>query len=91
MLFPNPMSSRVLVRKTQAAIIGEVGHIFEGEIEALLAEEKHACLEVDPRIEATIVEQKKQRIMNIGRRVIAVAVRFFWENIILVIELTEGK
>ncbi|CAA7266342.1 unnamed protein product [Cyclocybe aegerita] len=83
MVFPNPMSSRVLVRKTLAATIGETGNILAGEIEAFLAEEAKArCGQYDtvPVSNDAVVDEdkvspKEKRIRKIGKRVLAVAMR----------------
>ncbi|KAF8152843.1 hypothetical protein K438DRAFT_1863917 [Mycena galopus ATCC 62051] len=42
MLFPRPTSSRILVRRTLAAVLREQGSIFGKEVEAFLAEEARA-------------------------------------------------
>ncbi|KAJ7159965.1 hypothetical protein C8R43DRAFT_993969 [Mycena crocata] len=42
MMFPRPTSSRVLVRRTLAATLQELGSIFGQEVEAFLAEEARA-------------------------------------------------
>lgn len=81
MLFPNPISSRVLVRKTLAAIAGEVGHIFAGEVEAFLLEEAHTRGASDEKAQTNSRTErasiKEKRVRKIGRRVVAVAVSFF--------------
>jgi hypothetical protein len=81
MLFPNPISSRVLVRKTLAAIVGEVGHIFAGEVEAFLLEEARTRGTGDEKEQSRSGTQnasiKEKRVRKIGRRVVAVAVSFF--------------
>lgn len=83
MLFPNPRSSRVLVRKTIAAIIGEAGNIFAGEVEAFLAEEARARRgdyeKVDVMCDeepASEVSPKERRVRKIAKRVIGVSVCF---------------
>jgi len=83
MLFPNPISSRVLVRKTLAAIIGETGNIFAGEVEAFLAEEQKARNGFHEKVEFTIcadddlkASPKEKRTRKIGKRVVAVSVNF---------------
>ncbi|KAF9475517.1 hypothetical protein BDN70DRAFT_883627 [Pholiota conissans] len=77
MFFPNPISSRVLVRKTLAAIAGEVGHIFAGEIEAFLSEEARARAIDDDTTGSAVGEGlvKEKRVRKIGTRVVAVATR----------------
>ncbi|KAJ3501936.1 hypothetical protein NLJ89_g9115 [Agrocybe chaxingu] len=83
MVFPNPMSSRVLVRKTLAATIGETGNILAGEIEAFLAEEAKARrgqydtipVSNDAVVDEDKVSPKEKRIRKIGKRVLAVAMR----------------
>ena len=85
MLFPHPRSSRVLVRKTMAGIVGETGNIFAGEVEAFLAEEARARRGDDTKGEfvgdkedagAGKVSLKERRVRKIAKRVIAVSVRF---------------
>jgi len=83
MLFPNPRSSRVLVRKTIAAIIGEAGNIFAGEVEAFLAEEARARRGDYEKVEfvgdkedAGKVSLKERRVIKIAKRVIGVSVCF---------------
>ncbi|KAF8972504.1 hypothetical protein BDZ97DRAFT_1722616 [Flammula alnicola] len=82
MLFPNPMSSRVLVRKTLAAIVGEAGNIFTGEIEAFLAEEARARrgdfektrinfgAESDEKMSL-----KERRMRKIAKRIVGISTR----------------
>lgn len=87
MLFPNPKSSRVLIRKTLAAIISEEGHIFAGEVEAFLAEDERAKRgEIDDSktpLSHNIGEDgkdlenksvKEKRILHIAKRFIDVSV-----------------
>lgn len=74
MLFPNPISSRVLVRKTLAAVAGEVGHIFAGEVEAFLAEATLVVNASGDEDTTMSVKQKQKRTKKIAGRVIAVAV-----------------
>jgi hypothetical protein len=84
MLFPNPVSSRVLVRKTLAAIISEVGNIFATEVESFLLEEATSRHKrIYARDGTSDVEDvsggaasKDERIEMTGKRVMAVAVRF---------------
>ena len=64
----------MLVRKTLAAVAGEVGHICAGEVEAFLAEATlvvNASGDVDTTMS---VNQKQKRTKKIAGRVIAVAV-----------------
>ncbi|KAF9560292.1 hypothetical protein CPC08DRAFT_708223 [Agrocybe pediades] len=81
MLFPNPISSRVLVRKTLAAVLGESGNIFAGEVEAFLAEEQRARNGFYEKVEFTKgnddlkASPKEKRTRKIGRRVVAVSTR----------------
>ncbi|KAF8168489.1 hypothetical protein B0H34DRAFT_816566 [Crassisporium funariophilum] len=83
MLFPNPISSRVLVRKALAASTGEFGIILAGEVEAFLAEEARARsghLEKvefvgNQELDETKVSAKEKRVRKIAKRVIAVATR----------------
>jgi len=78
MLFPNPVSSRVLVRKTLAAVINETGDIFATEVEAFLSEEaltrQAEDNEVDKDDEAER-DSKDERVKRTGHRVMVVAVR----------------
>jgi len=83
MLFPNPHSSRVLVRKTIAAIVGEVGNIFAGEVEAFLAQEVRERRGDDAKVEfagdkddTSKVSPKERRMRKIAKRVIGVSVCF---------------
>jgi hypothetical protein len=83
MLFPNPRSSRVLVRKTIAAIVGEAGNIFAGEVEAFLAEETRARRGDYAKVEfvgdqedAGKVSLKERRVRKIAKKVIGVSVCF---------------
>ncbi|KAF8972501.1 hypothetical protein BDZ97DRAFT_1649682 [Flammula alnicola] len=82
MLFPNPISSRVLVRKTLAAIVGEAGNIFTGEIEAFLAEEARARrgdFEKTPLASSAEDDEKmspkERRMRKIAKRIISVSTR----------------
>jgi len=83
MLFPNPISSRVLVRKTIAAIVGEAGTIFAGEVEAFLAEESRARRGDYEKVEfvgdkedAGKASLKERRVRKIAKKVTGVSVRF---------------
>lgn len=76
MLFPNPISSRVLVRKTLAAIGGEVGNIFAVEIEAFLAQEARAANDDDQVSSAMSLRQKEKRAKKFEERLFAVAVSY---------------
>ncbi len=80
MLFPNPISSRVLVRKTLAAVAAEVGHIFAGEVEAFLAEAALVVNASGDKDIAMSVKQKQKRTKKIAGRVIAVAVSLVLER-----------
>ncbi|KAF8907694.1 hypothetical protein CPB84DRAFT_1768565 [Gymnopilus junonius] len=78
MLFPTALSSRVLVRKTLAAIINESGNIFGGEIEAFLAEEERArngVYDQKPDTGKDRLTLKERRVRKISRRVITVSTR----------------
>ena len=86
MLFPNPLSSRVLVRKSLSAATREISHIFAVEVEAFLAEEARARRGVYEKLKFighdqvdsdTKVSPKERRVRKIARRVITVAVCFF--------------
>lgn len=84
MLFPNPVSSRVLVRKTLSAIINEVGNIFVTEVENFLLEEvvtrhnkisaSHTTLRMEDEFGGAA--SKDERIKMTSERVMAVAVSF---------------
>jgi hypothetical protein len=85
MLFPHPRSSRVLVRKTMAGIVGEIGNIFAGEVEVVLAEEARVRPRDNTKVEfvgdkegagAGKVSLKERRVRKIAKRVIAVSVCF---------------
>ncbi|KIM39015.1 hypothetical protein M413DRAFT_447379 [Hebeloma cylindrosporum] len=85
MLFPNPISSRVLVRKTIAAIVGEAGNIFAGEVEAFLAEEARARRGDYAKVEfvgdqedAGKVSLKERRVRKIAKKVIGVSTRLMF-------------
>ncbi|KDR68787.1 hypothetical protein GALMADRAFT_78068 [Galerina marginata CBS 339.88] len=83
MLFPHPRSSRVLIRKTLAAIIGEEGNIFGGEVEAFLAEEERARNGIYEKVQFLgkdgkddqKMSPKERRVRKIAKRVIAVSTR----------------
>ncbi|KAF8798312.1 hypothetical protein BYT27DRAFT_7177807 [Phlegmacium glaucopus] len=84
MMFPNPISSRVLVRKSLGAATREIGNIFAAEVEAFLAEEARARRGVYEKVEFvgpdkvdsdTKVSPKEKRVRKIGRRLITVATR----------------
>ena len=84
MLFPNFVSSRVLVRTSLAAVTKEIGNIFAGEVEAFLAEEARARRGVYEKVEFigegiddTKVSPKERRVRKIAKRVITVVVCFF--------------
>lgn len=79
MFFPNPKSSRVLVRKTLAATLTEAGDVFATEIEAFLAEE--AFLQSNKGAEAkgsSLLKDpsKDDRMKRMGQRIIVIAVWF---------------
>src|SRR5882757_6613026 len=85
MMFPTPLSSRVLVRKSLAAVTREIGNIFAGEVEAFLAEEARARRGLLEKVEFvgqnkidsdTKVSPKEKRVRKIATRVIIVAVCF---------------
>ena len=77
MLFPTPLSSRVLVRKTLAAVIAESGNIIGGEIEAFLAEEervRNGIYDQAPELGKDRLSMKERRVRRISGRVMAVSV-----------------
>jgi hypothetical protein len=84
MLFPNPISSRVLVRKTLAATLTEAGDVFATEVEAFLAEEavsrsptKVDTMEAnDSSNDSGLLRDasKNDRMKRMGKRVIVIAV-----------------
>jgi hypothetical protein len=86
MLFPNPISSRVLVRKTLAATLTEAGDVFATEVEAFLAEEavsrsptKVDTMEAnDSSNDSGLLRDasKNDRMKRMGKRVIVIAVRY---------------
>lgn len=75
MLFPNPISSRVLVRKTLAAVINETGDIFATEVEAFLSEEALTRHAEEDEVDEAKKDSKDERVKRTGRRVMVVAVR----------------
>lgn len=81
MLFPNPTTSRVLVRKSMAAIMNEIGHIFATEVEDFIGEEASGKKEIDinmtkgDEVVAEKVSDKEERIKKTGKMALAVAVR----------------
>ncbi|KAF9042212.1 hypothetical protein BJ165DRAFT_257137 [Panaeolus papilionaceus] len=83
MFFPNPQSSRVLVRKTASSIISELGRILAGEIEAFLAEEARARRGIDEKVVFMSeledgdekVTMKERRVRRVGRRVVEVSTK----------------
>jgi len=78
MLFPNPISSRVLVRKTLAATLSEGGDIFATEVEAFLAEEALTRSRKDDAKDDGLLKDasKDDRVQRTGKRVIDIAVWF---------------
>jgi len=70
------------VRKSLAATIEETGHIFAGEVEALLAEEALASsgraertrLTTDAYDDDDTASPKEKRVRKIGQRLLAVSV-----------------
>ena len=81
MLFPHPRSSRVLVRKTIAAIIGEAGNIFAGEVETFLAEEARVRRGDYEKVEFVCDQEdagkaslKERRVRKIAKKVLGVSV-----------------
>jgi len=81
MFFPYPITSRVLVRKTIAAVIGEAGNIFVGEVEAFLAEEARArrghyekIQFVGDKEEESKMSRKEKRVRKIAKKVMGVSV-----------------
>ncbi|KAJ7093436.1 hypothetical protein B0H15DRAFT_832325 [Mycena belliarum] len=82
MMFPRPTSSRVLVRRTLAATLQELGHIFQQEVEAFLAEEARARSgEYEKETidfsdtNGHAVSPKERRIHRVGRRALDVLER----------------
>jgi len=82
MFFPYPITSRVLVRKTIAAVIGETGNIFVGEVEAFLAEEARArrghyekIQFVGDKEEEGKMSWKERRVRKIAKKVMGVSTR----------------
>ncbi|PPQ76063.1 hypothetical protein CVT24_006853 [Panaeolus cyanescens] len=81
MLFPNPQSSRVLVRKTAAGVMTELGRVLGGEVEALLAEEArarqgiHEHVVFKPDEQEDELSEKERRVRRIAKRVVDIATR----------------
>ncbi|KAG6854200.1 hypothetical protein C0991_009513 [Blastosporella zonata] len=81
MMFPQPTSSRTLVRKTLAAAAGELGVVLAVEVEALLAEEARAREGYHEKV--TFVGEKSDqkaspkelRVRRIGQKALVVAAR----------------
>ncbi|KAG6817295.1 hypothetical protein H0H87_010637 [Tephrocybe sp. NHM501043] len=81
MMFPQPTSSRTLVRKTLAATAGELGVVLAVEVEALLAEEARARDGHHEKV-AFVGEKSDQkaspkelRVRQIGQKALVVAAR----------------
>jgi hypothetical protein len=84
MMFPRPTSARVLVRRTLAATLRELGSIFGQEVEGFLAEEARARSGhyekgnidwVDHNSGDGALSPKERRVRKVGRRVLVVFVR----------------
>lgn len=79
-MFPRPTSSRILVRKTLAATIEELGHIFAAEVETFLAEEARARSGHFEKVEflgdaaGEDVSLKEKRVRKLSQKVLTVAV-----------------
>jgi hypothetical protein len=82
-MFPTPLSARVLVRKSLAAVIREMGNILAGEVEAILAEEARARRGLYEKVKFVgpdkvdsdaKVSPKERRVRKIAKRVITVVV-----------------
>ena len=69
MLFPNFMSSRVLVRNTLATIGGGVGNIYSVEIEACLEEHARGANDNGQSSPAKSLGQKEKRTRKIEKAV----------------------
>ena len=69
MLFPNFMSSRVLVRNTLATIGGGVGNIYSVEIEACLEEHARGANDDGQSSPAKSLGQKEKRTRKIEKAV----------------------
>lgn len=81
MLFPFPVSTRVLVRKTFGATAAEIGKLFAGEVETFLTEEAKARTAnvektefTDKKVEDESECTKEKRVRVIAKRVIDVLV-----------------
>ncbi|KAJ7474206.1 hypothetical protein FB451DRAFT_1248307 [Mycena latifolia] len=80
MMFPRPTSSRMLVRRTLAATLQELGNIFGQEVEAFLAEEVRArsghfekeMIDFVDDPSGDDVSPKERRVRKVGRRVLVV-------------------
>ncbi|KAG6828854.1 hypothetical protein H0H92_006561 [Tricholoma furcatifolium] len=81
MMFPQPTSSRTLVRKTLAAVSGEVGFVLASEIEALLAEEARARQGYHEKVDFVgensdqKASPKELRVRSIGQKALVIATR----------------
>ncbi len=78
MIVPRLTSSRVFVRRSLAAIIDELGHLFASEVEAFLAEERKTRLNDDLEKRHTNGSDdgstKEERIRTFTPRMLAIAV-----------------
>ncbi|PBK89280.1 hypothetical protein ARMGADRAFT_1167595 [Armillaria gallica] len=79
MIVPRLTSSRVFVRRSLAAIIDELGHLFASEVEAFLAEERKTRLNDDLEKRHTNGSDdgstKEERIRTFTPRMLAIATR----------------
>lgn len=91
-MFPTPLSARVLVRKSLAAVIREIGNILAGEVEAVLAEEARARRGLYEKVQFVgpnkvdsdaKVSPKERRVRKIAKRVITVVVCFLRSAILV--------
>ncbi|KAJ6509663.1 hypothetical protein DFH09DRAFT_1100718 [Mycena vulgaris] len=80
MMFPRPTSARMLVRRTLAATLQEMGSIFGQEVEAFLAEEARARgghfeqekIDWVDQSSGDGVSPKERRVRKVGQRVLVV-------------------
>lgn len=81
MLFPNPGSSRVRVRKTLASVMSEVGQVFAEEVEVFVDEEaksRRAAAAGVSQSAAQVAKMKDSRVKKVNQlseRVLVIGVR----------------
>lgn len=81
MLFPNPGSSRVQVRRTLAVVMSEVGQVFAEEVEVFVEEEAKSRRSVvngtaqNAGEGAKTKESRVQKVNKLSERVLVIGVR----------------